>query len=295
MEWDAIVDELYALPREEFTPARAEWAKRAKATGDKQLASAITALRRPTVAAWLTNQLVRDRTTEVDALADLGSRLRTAHEQLDGAALRELSTRRRELLTEWLNALHGVGAAHDSPVSDATGRELEAMFTAALAEPAAWHALAGGHLSSAKDVETARDESNWPTSAPGARPRPALVPSKPAERRPEPADAPADEKENAALTRARAELTRTEDALAEAERLHADARDAYDEAAAEETDARQAVAHRRAELVAAEQAEQSARQRARFVRRQREDRDRELRDARRRATLARDRLAALEQ
>lgn len=294
MEWDAIVDELYALPREEFTQARTEWVKRAKASGDKQLASAITALHRPTVAAWLTNQLVRSRTTEVDALAELGSRLRAAHEQLDGAALRELSTRRRGLLTEWLEAIRGLGAELGSPVSDATGRELEAMFAAALAEPAAWHALAGGRLSSAKDVETARDESSWPAPAPGARPRPALVPSMPTEPRPT-APEPAGKPENAALTRARAEVSRTEDALAESERRYADARDAYSEASADETEARQAVAHRRAELIAAEQAEQSARQRARFARRQREDGDRELRDARRRATLARDRLAALEQ
>jgi hypothetical protein len=54
------------------------------------------------------------------------------------------------------------------------------------------------------------------------------------------------------------------------------------------------VADRRAELIAAEQAEQRARQRARAARRDREDTDRALRDADRRHGVARDRLTALE-
>lgn len=299
MELDAIADELYALPREEFTPARGARAKQARSEGDKVLAAAVTALRRPTVAAWLTNQLVRREPAELDAVADLGSRLRAAHDQLDGTALRELSARRRELLTGWLDAIRRVGDACGTPVSDATGRELEAMFTSALAEPAAWHALASGRLSSPKEMENARDESSWPSSAPDARPRPALVRERPPE--PAPSTPTADEppegptQESLALAWARAELARTEEVLTEAEQRYRDASDSYENAAAEETDAHQAVAHRRAELIAAEQTEQSARQRARFARRQREDGDRELRDARRRATLARDRLTALEQ
>jgi len=68
----------------------------------------------------------------------------------------------------------------------------------------------------------------------------------------------------------------------------------HETAAEEEAAAHRAVADRRAELIAAEAAEQQARQRARAARRTREDTDRTLRDAVRRRGVARDRLAALE-
>lgn len=169
MELDAVAGALYALPREEFTTARDAKAREARAGGDRALATAIGRLRRPTVAAWLVNQLARRRPEELAALGELGARLRAAHEQLDGTALRELSARRRELLTALGKATNELGAADGVPVSESVGRDLESLFTAALAEPAAQRALASGRLSSAKDLTDA-DALNWPTVSTTAPP-----------------------------------------------------------------------------------------------------------------------------
>lgn len=307
MDLEAAADTLYGLPREEFTSARGELVKQARATGDRELATAIGGLRRPTVAAWLLNQLARQRPEELRTLTELGERLRAAHEQLDGAALRELSGQRRDLLSGLTRSAREVGRAAGVRMADAAARELEEMFGAALADAPAARALAGGRISSAKTLT--ETDGGWPSVAPRARPRPAPVrapaptgsgpresgPKSAPESKSEP-DAgtePAREAPNPALGKARTELARLSAALAEAERRHTEAGAAYDHATAEETEAQQRVARRRAELVAAEQREQQARQRARFARRARDDADRARAQAHRRVTMAADRLAAL--
>ncbi len=290
-----MADELYGLPRDEFTKARDERAKRAKSEGERDLAAAIGRLRRPTVAAWLVNQLARQQPERLVELAELGEAMRGAHANLDGAELRRLSGRRRELIAE----LTGLTRELGEPVSESVGRELEDTFAAALTTPEAARALARGRLASPKelaDADKAADPGavTWPSATPGATPapKPAAAP-RPAERPKEPPAArPATP--SSTLLRARAELDRTESAVADAEDRHAAAQRAHDDAAAEETAAHQKVADLRAELVAAERAERDARLRARTARRDREDTDRALREALRRRAVAQDRLAALE-
>jgi len=326
---DAAADALYALPRDEFTPARDERVRDAKAAGDKSLAGQLGKLRRPTVAAWLVNNLARRRPAELAALAALGETMRAAHQQLDGPALRRLSEQRRELVTALGRSIRELGGSAGEEVSDAVGRELDGMFSTALADPAAARALASGRLSSPKELAGAAT-LDWPAIAPGARPRPlpastaepkpdtrpAAAPTprpaataaagapRPAAARaptaarsptaaPTPAAAP-EAAPNLALARARQELERLAAALAAAEDRASAAQHDHETAAAEEAAAHRAVADRRAELIAAEAAEQQTRQRARAARRAREDTDRALRDAVRRHGVARDRLTALE-
>jgi hypothetical protein len=304
MDLDAAVDTLYALPRDEFTPAREAAAKQARTAGDKELAAAIGRLRRPTVAAWLVNNLVRQRPDELAALAELGESLRAAHERLDGAALRQLSERRRELVADLVRTTRQLGKAAGEPVSEAVGRELEGMFAAALADPDAARVLASGRLSSPKELDSAA-ALNWPAVAPGARPSPApsaapAPSSEPAaaghggETRTGVAEAERPAGPSPALQRARAELDRLTAALETAQRRVDTARREYESAAAEERAASQAVTELRAQLAAAEQAEQRTRQRTRTARRERDDLDRALREATRRQAVARERLSALE-
>src|ERR1700712_153141 len=94
MAEDALVevaDELYGLTPEEFTAARNARAKAAQADGDRALADAVKALAKPTAAAWLANQLVRQDPDALDPLLELGSALREATAKLDGAEMRALS------------------------------------------------------------------------------------------------------------------------------------------------------------------------------------------------------------
>src|SRR5689334_16086142 len=94
----SVADELYSLPPAEFTARRGALAAQAKKDGDRALAGEITALRRPAVAAWLVNRLVRDRPELLAELAELGAQLRAAHRELAGDQLRELSARRQSLV-----------------------------------------------------------------------------------------------------------------------------------------------------------------------------------------------------
>ncbi|MGZ6827318.1 MAG: hypothetical protein ACXVGH_11035, partial [Mycobacteriales bacterium] len=83
--------DLYALPPEEFTAARDAAAK-----ADRSL----KALRRPTVAAWVVNTLVRREPALVEDLVALGAALAQAQQAGEGRQLRERAGRRRALVEE---------------------------------------------------------------------------------------------------------------------------------------------------------------------------------------------------
>ena len=66
----AAADELYALVPEEFTAARNARAKDVK-VDDRALSQRIGEFRKPSPAAWILNQLVREQPDAVDELLDL--------------------------------------------------------------------------------------------------------------------------------------------------------------------------------------------------------------------------------
>jgi hypothetical protein len=74
---------------DEFTAARNATAKAAKDAGDARGSAAITALRKPTLAAWLANQLVRADPDGIHDLTELGEQLRAVARRPpgDGGAL----------------------------------------------------------------------------------------------------------------------------------------------------------------------------------------------------------------
>ena len=53
------VDELFGLPLDEFIPERTALAKSLRAEGRRDEAKEVAATRKPSVAAWAVNQLVR--------------------------------------------------------------------------------------------------------------------------------------------------------------------------------------------------------------------------------------------
>ena len=76
-----IADELYGLLLADFTPARDAKAKELKGT---HLAGPVKALKKPTMAAWVVNMLVRHETEQVDQVLAVGAALRDAAQSLDG-------------------------------------------------------------------------------------------------------------------------------------------------------------------------------------------------------------------
>nr|MBA3842560.1 hypothetical protein [Actinomycetota bacterium] len=70
------LDELYALPLEEFTKARNDLVARLKQAHQQEAAAAIGALRKPSVVGWTVNRLARDEPAQVAALLAAGEALR---------------------------------------------------------------------------------------------------------------------------------------------------------------------------------------------------------------------------
>src|SRR5436190_1528241 len=83
------VDDLYALDPSEFTAARDELAKESKDTAVKKL-------RRPTVAAWAVNQIVREQPKLIDAVVSSADVIRQALKSGDRDAIREATKVRRD-------------------------------------------------------------------------------------------------------------------------------------------------------------------------------------------------------
>ena len=72
------LDALYQLPLDQFTSARDELAKRLRAEGQAEQAEQVKALRKPTVAVWLVNRLVREDELDVQRLIKAGESIAKA-------------------------------------------------------------------------------------------------------------------------------------------------------------------------------------------------------------------------
>lgn len=146
MEIADVADELYALPPEEFTAARNTRAKAAKVDGDRELAAAVTALRKPTAGAWLLNQLVRQHRGEVDGVLELGIRLRAAQGTLGAADLRALDEQRRQLTRAVAQQAVAIAVSAGRKVSAQVTADVEETLRSAMVDPDAGAALATGLL-----------------------------------------------------------------------------------------------------------------------------------------------------
>ncbi|MCF2527189.1 hypothetical protein [Yinghuangia soli] len=291
--FQAVADELYALSPADFTAARDTHAAQLRRDGERDLAARVAALRRPTMAAWAGNVLVRARPEEVAGVLELGAALREAHRDLDGTRLRALSAQQRALTMALARQARALTVKAGRPLSEQGVLEVRGTVQAALADPDAARAWAGGCL----------DHPLTPPAFPavaGAGTRPAGpvwdLSDEPAKRRsakPAPRAA-ADDLERARVRReARA---RRDEAVRDAETaaVNADRAQAAVEAAREQAhaaqerreEARGHVAELRRELADAEQAEHDAAEDERRTRDRVREAERALPGARRRAREA---------
>jgi hypothetical protein len=184
----AATAELYEAAPEAFTGRRAELAAAARDAGDRGAAKAITALRRPTRAAWVVNRLARADPGAPGKLAELAAALRAAQEARHGPRLRELSAARGALVDALTaQALAAAGVAGPPP---SLRLEVSQTLTAALADPETAAAFATGTLTRAVQwsgfgvlpaAEPGDDDDAEAAQAPPAR---AAVPAPRAAERP---------------------------------------------------------------------------------------------------------------
>ncbi|WP_323179977.1 hypothetical protein [Streptomyces sp. NBC_00555] len=181
MDVEEIIDTLYALSPARFTAARDEAAARAKRAGDQTAGKRIAGLRRPTLAAWTSNTLVRAKPDEVEQFRQLGQALRAAHRSLDGEQLRDLSHQQHVVIGALAREALRLAEEAGTAVSETVVREVEQILYAALADPEAAEAWASGRLAKAPALSTefpGVDPDAVPT-APPAPPAPSASPPEP--------------------------------------------------------------------------------------------------------------------
>src|SRR5436309_11562353 len=105
--------ELYGLPLERFVPERGALAKRLRTEGRREEAARVASMRKPSLAAWAVNQLVRTQPRAVASLFGAGDALQGAHVDVlagrGGAhALRDASDRERAAVDELVHLARGL-------------------------------------------------------------------------------------------------------------------------------------------------------------------------------------------
>jgi hypothetical protein len=182
-------DLLYGVGREEFIGVRDALVKQVRAAGDRELATEIGGLRKPSVAAWVANRLAREYPDEVEGLEELGGSLRDAQEKLEGDALRQLSRQRHGLINALVERGRRIAREEAVRLGDPAVRELEKTIGAALADPAAARALAGGQLAGGMEAGPGLGDGGISAAlggpASGARSARTARPSRPSQRRPD--------------------------------------------------------------------------------------------------------------
>lgn len=144
----SIAEELYALTPSEFTGSRNEWGKQTKAE-DPELAKRILALRKPSVAAWVVNMMMRHQGDQMTQVLELGASLRQAQEDLDGEALRELTRQRRQLTTAVTRQGRDLAQELGQRLTEAVADQVQSTLHAAMVDEDAAAAVRSGLLVSA--------------------------------------------------------------------------------------------------------------------------------------------------
>jgi DNA repair exonuclease SbcCD ATPase subunit len=132
MTVDDDLDTLYGVRPEEFTALRKELVAASRKRGDAEAAKSVAAARRPTVAAWVVNHLVRADPSAQRRMSELSDALRAAHAEMDGARIRELTGANRRLVHELAEKAFAV--ADVGVVSAALRDDVTATLQAAIAD-----------------------------------------------------------------------------------------------------------------------------------------------------------------
>jgi hypothetical protein len=136
------VDELYGLPFDEFVPARNALVRELRKAGKRDEAAEVSALRKPSVAAWAVDQLVRTQRKAISELFDAGDALRAAQADVlagrgDGQSLRAAVDRERTAVDALAAAARGLLSSEGHELSPTiVERVADTLHAAALDDEA---------------------------------------------------------------------------------------------------------------------------------------------------------------
>ncbi len=229
---EKATSELYALPLDEFTPARDQLAKQLRGDGNAEGAAAVKQLRKPSVAAWALNQVRhggKKQTDElIDAAADLGETQATLLAGGGREDFDEASARERKLVEALVKRAAKELSAAGRPPSPSTEEKLRTTLHAVATSEKARDAFAAGRLT-----------TDFAASGFGAiaAPRGGARPGEGKEAKPKPAEAKspsaAELRRRRTLDRARKRQAELDKNAGEAERLVGERRKEAGRAAAD--------------------------------------------------------------
>jgi hypothetical protein len=144
-------DDLYGLPLDQFVPARAALVKELRADGRRDEAAAASALRKPAVAAWAVNQLVRTQAREVSKLYEAGDAARDAQDAVvagrsEPGALRASIAQERAAVDALVEKARGLLSSGGDPLSATVLERVAATLHAAALDDEARTLVADGRL-----------------------------------------------------------------------------------------------------------------------------------------------------
>jgi hypothetical protein len=107
MNLDEASDQLYSSSLDDFVSERTRLAKELRTAGKPEDAGTLSESRKPTVGAWVLNQLARRNRRDVDLLLDAGHRLREGQAGALGGHDREAFVRAQKTQSDLLRRLRG--------------------------------------------------------------------------------------------------------------------------------------------------------------------------------------------
>ncbi|MFE7242967.1 hypothetical protein [Streptomyces sp. NPDC057580] len=146
---EGLVDELYATPPPDFVSRREELAAEVKADGRVEDARLIHAARRPTLAAWAANLLLRSQPAESQRFLELGRALREAYRTLDADGIKELTDQRSSIVSALSRQAAALARKAGHRLSGAAQLDVASPLRAVLADQNASDRWAAGRLESA--------------------------------------------------------------------------------------------------------------------------------------------------
>lgn len=243
----AVADQLYAETPATFTAARDALAKE---QDDKAFGKQVKALKKPSVAAWAINLLVRREAEQIDQVLGVAEALREAAAAMDGEELRALTRQRRQLTTALATSARGLAREQGVKLSPSVVDQVEAMLNSAMLDPVAAQVIRSGLVLTAfTSTGVGELDAGGLVAAPEAlgfaatpvereRPKLSVVPEDDSVRRARAEDAVAEAEE--AVSRARVDVEEIEGSVAELDARRLQLAEEIDEAkrrlAALETD-----------------------------------------------------------
>ncbi|MDX3771557.1 MULTISPECIES: hypothetical protein [unclassified Streptomyces] len=168
---EGLLDKVYATAPSDFVSRREELAAEAKANGLVEDARLIHAARRPALAAWAANLLLRSQPAESRRFLELGRALREAYRILDADGIKELSEQRSSIVSALSRQAAAPAREAGHRLSDAAQQDVASTLRAVLADQDAADRWAAGRLERALTP---------PADFPAGTAAPADAPQKPA-------------------------------------------------------------------------------------------------------------------